>query len=93
MVEIGQSRNEINNVKIIINLLAELESYLKDILRENSLRRLLHNDRINGKFRGEGELTSTVPRNVMWSYLIQNSVRTMKRHELFTLWVVLKVLK
>ena len=37
MVEIGQNRNEIDNIKITNNLGSEYYLYLKDILRENHL--------------------------------------------------------
>ena len=60
-----------------MNLLTELESYLKNIFRENSPQRLLHNSRINRKF-GEEKACPKYRTAVHKSYLIVNSVRRMK---------------
>ena len=35
-VKFGQNKNKIENIKIIVNLVTELKSHLKDILKENS---------------------------------------------------------
>ena len=49
----GQGRAKQKKETDNINIINIIESYLKDLLWENSLRRQLHNNRINGKF-GEG---------------------------------------
>lgn len=61
-VEIGQNRNEISNVKIITNLLTEYYSHLKGYLRENYLRRPLHNNIMITKVGEEGAFTDTAPK-------------------------------
>ena len=49
----GQGRAKQKKETDNINIINIIESNLKDLLWENSLRRQLHNNRINGKF-GEG---------------------------------------
>ena len=52
-VKFGQNKNKINNINIIINLITELNSYLKKYPKRKLSRGLLHNTRINAKFRKE----------------------------------------
>ena len=52
-VKVGQSKNKINDIKIMMNLQAEIELSLERYLERNILRRLLHNNRINRKFGEE----------------------------------------
>ena len=52
-VKVGQNKNKIDDIKIMMNLQAELESSLERYLKRNILRRLLHNNRINRKFGEE----------------------------------------
>ena len=89
-MKIGQNRNKIDNIKITLNLLAELELHWKRYTKRNSLGRLLHNNKINRKFGVEGAFTSTASENTSWYYLIKNSERKIERHKLFTLRITLK---
>ena len=51
MIKIGQNRNKIDNIKILINLVTELKSYLKRYLKRELYLKVVTQQQSKHKFR------------------------------------------